>query len=128
MIPGVGDNRAATILAAFADAEQVAIAAKDLAVVVAHPDDETIGCGVLLARLRGARLILVSDGAPRNLVDARAHGFATRARYAQARLAELHQALAMAGQSADFLIPVGVADQEVAWQLVATTQALLRLF
>ena len=65
MIPGVGDNRAATILAAFADAEQVAIAAKDLAVVVAHPDDETIGCGVLLARLRGARLILVSDGAPR---------------------------------------------------------------
>ncbi len=35
-------------------------------VVVAHPDDETIGAGALLARLRDVRVVHVTDGAPRD--------------------------------------------------------------
>jgi hypothetical protein len=42
-----------------------------MAFVVAHPDDETIGCGAPLSRPRGVRVIVVTDGAPRDLKDAR---------------------------------------------------------
>jgi LmbE family N-acetylglucosaminyl deacetylase len=38
--------------------------AKRLLVFVAHPDDETIGCGVLLQRLPSALVVFAVDGAP----------------------------------------------------------------
>jgi N-acetylglucosamine malate deacetylase 2 len=41
-----------------------------VAVVVAHPDDETIGCGAILRRLPLVRLVHVTDGAPRDMIDA----------------------------------------------------------
>src|SRR4051812_11232063 len=64
-----------------------------MAVVVAHPDDETIGVGALLALFRRLLLIHVTDGAPRNLHDAQATGFATCGDYAAARRRELVSAL-----------------------------------
>src|SRR5437764_14240477 len=62
-------------------------------IVVAHPDDETVGMGAQLRRLGDALLLQVTDGAPRDGRDAAARGFASTADYAVARRAELHAAL-----------------------------------
>lgn len=67
--------------------------AERIAIVVAHPDDETLWTGALLDRLDDAILIHVTDGAPADMDDARRLGFATREEYAGARGAELDAAL-----------------------------------
>ena len=64
-----------------------------VAVVVAHPDDETIGLGAQLGRFDDALLVHVTDGTPRDGEDARNYGFAGVADYAAARAAELCAAL-----------------------------------
>ena len=71
-----------------------------VAVVVAHPDDETIGLGPFLHLFRHLTLIHVTDGAPRDLRDVRAAGFDTCAAYAAARAGELRAALQVGGCSA----------------------------
>ena len=69
--------------------------------MVAHPDDEVIGASALLMRVPELRLLHVTDGAPRDLRDAQAAGFAGWQDYAQARGHELAAALALAGIAAD---------------------------
>ncbi|MDF2780993.1 MAG: LmbE family protein, partial [Geminicoccaceae bacterium] len=54
-------------------------------IVAAHPDDEVIGASTLLMRIPELRLLHVTDGAPRDLRDAQAAGFAGWQDYAQAR-------------------------------------------
>lgn len=98
------------------------------AVVVAHPDDETIGLGGRLPHLRGAVLIHVTDGAPRDLRDARAAGFATREQYAQARREELRQALAVAGIEMCQERMLDFIDQEASLDLVALAERLADIF
>ncbi|HEY0441283.1 MAG TPA: PIG-L family deacetylase [Xanthobacteraceae bacterium] len=104
------------------------IPAAHVAVVVAHPDDETIGCGALLARLGGASVIVVTDGAPRNLHDARAHGFASAQAYAAARSRELQQALALAAVPEDRLVCLDIPDQQAAHRLSEITAQLIDVF
>jgi LmbE family N-acetylglucosaminyl deacetylase len=70
---------------------------RPIAVVGAHPDDETLGIGSRFAAIRRLRLIQVTDGAPRDLIDAKRHGFADRQGYAAAREAEVQCALGMLG-------------------------------
>src|SRR4051794_11208733 len=77
-------DRAPAVLQALGDPRQRRLEAFDIAVIVAHPDDETISCGAQLGRLQGVTLIVVSDGAPRNLIDAHAHGFSAAEEYALA--------------------------------------------
>lgn len=66
-------------------------------VLVAHPDDEAAGCGVLLQRMREPVVVFCTDGAPRDEYFWRRHG--SRAAYAQLRCAEARAALAHAGAS-----------------------------
>lgn len=68
--------------------------ADPVAVVVAHPDDETLWAGSALRRFRDLTLIHLTDGAPQDMADARRLGFTTRAGYAAARAGELDRALA----------------------------------
>jgi LmbE family N-acetylglucosaminyl deacetylase len=85
--------------------------------VFAHPDDETVGMGAVLAGLRDAWFLCVTDGAPRDLADAQRAGCTTRLAYAMRRRAELEAALAAAGHSRDRLEVLNVVDQEAALAL-----------
>ena len=106
--------------------EQKAIESKVM-IVVAHPDDETIGLGAQLCRFRDALLVQVTDGAPRDGRDANAHGYSSTAEYAAARRAELTAALE-AGQACGVRTEiVGISDQEVCFDLVELTGRLLGL-
>lgn len=80
--------------------------------IAAHPDDEILGLGGQLADIPDLTLIQVTDGAPRDLSDARRAGFATRRAYAQARALELDRALAAAEVLAARRRTLGVTDQE----------------
>jgi glycosyltransferase involved in cell wall biosynthesis len=101
-----------------------------LLAVVAHPDDETVGAGILLSCHPDAWILHLTDGAPR---DRRfiARGFTgTREEYAAVRRRELEAAMALIGIGPDRLLRLdGVADQEAALalsRLAAEIAALCR--
>lgn len=85
-----------------------------VALVVAHPDDETLAVGGSLHLFRRLLLIHVTDGAPRLLDDAAREGFDSSASYAAARAAELDAALALVRSETGRKITrltLGVSDQ-----------------
>jgi len=97
-------------------------------VVVAHPDDETIGLGGHLADFADLTIVHVTDGAPRDMQDARAHGFAKRSAYARARRRELTAAVAEARIDPSALLCLGIVDQEASLCLAALSRRLAALF
>lgn len=99
------------------------IDAHGIAVIVAHPDDETIGCGALLSHLEHVVLVVVTDGAPRDLNDARAAGFEDAASYAARRRRELASALDIAGCKPR-LVTLAFPDQRAAHSLSALTHRI----
>jgi N-acetylglucosamine malate deacetylase 2 len=102
--------------------------AQQVSVVIAHPDDETIGCGALLTRTSAVPVILLTDGAPRNLGDAARLGFASAADYAQARRAELRKVLEIAEIPDNRLIALGLADQTAADRMADLARRLADVF
>jgi LmbE family N-acetylglucosaminyl deacetylase len=64
-------------------------------VLVAHPDDEAAGCGVLLQRMRDPVVLFATDGAPRD--DYFWRQFGSRRAYAEIRCREACDALAIIG-------------------------------
>jgi LmbE family N-acetylglucosaminyl deacetylase len=103
-------------------------AGDELIIVVAHPDDETIGIGGHLAALSHTTIIHVTDGAPRDLRDAKMAGFARSEDYAEARREELAAAMGIAGIGVDQLFCLGISDQEAARNLVPLTFQLAGFF
>ena len=98
-----------------------------VALVVAHPDDETLAAGGSLHLFRRLLLIHVTDGAPRGLGDAAREGFAGAAQYAAARARELDAALALSG-GCQVRVMLGVPDQEATASVPAITARLRELF
>ncbi|WP_448203263.1 PIG-L deacetylase family protein [Azospirillum sp. sgz302134] len=94
-------------------------------VVVAHPDDETIGAGAQLGRFAAIRILHTTDGAPRTGLDAEAAGCASAADYAALRRTELERALAVAGLAEDRLDGLGFADQDASFHLAALTRLVM---
>lgn len=80
--------------------------------VVAHPDDEALGAGGLLSRLADARIVIVTDGAPKDGAAARSAGFDGNDAYRQARVEETEAALALIGRSDVPVSRLGVSDQQ----------------
>jgi LmbE family N-acetylglucosaminyl deacetylase len=95
--------------------------------VVAHPDDETIGMGAQLCRFHDPLLIQLTDGAPRDGHDAAAYGYATIADYAAARRIELAAALEIGGARGVITKFIGLTDQEACFNLVELTGRLAEL-
>lgn len=96
-------------------------------VIVAHPDDETLGLAGRLPYLSDITIVHVTDGSPHNLDDARAAGFGTREEYAKARRRELVAALSLAGISLERTREIGLVDQEASQHLPELTWTLVSL-
>jgi len=99
-------------------------------VVLAHPDDEVLAMGGRLERMKASRLVCVTDGAPVDGGDARAHGFGSLEAYRAARREELRAALRLGGvpeECAGELLVDGrvLSDQTAALHLVELTRAVL---
>lgn len=119
---------AQTFLDALVSRNDPLPAVSRLAMVFAHPDDETIAIGAQLHRLGDAALIVVTDGAPRDLVDARRHGFADATSYARARRLELNNALHTAGCGRMRVIALDIPDQKAAFAMAEVAHWLTRIF
>ena len=86
-------------------------------VIAAHPDDETIGAGILMSRTPGVQIVHVTEGSPRNLSDAFASGFSTKEAYAKARQKETVKALDKAGIREDAITNLCFVDQQVSFHM-----------
>jgi LmbE family N-acetylglucosaminyl deacetylase len=104
------------------------LAGRRVAIVAAHPDDETIGAGAYLAHLSQAIFIHVTDGAPRDMRDASANGFERREDYAAARRGEFRDALEAGGITPIEALTLDNVDQEASLHLPAIARDLSRIF
>jgi LmbE family N-acetylglucosaminyl deacetylase len=95
-----------------------------LLIVAAHADDEVIGIGGQLDRLAGVSLVHITDGAPRNLRDARTAGFDRWESYAAARREELLAALSLADIDATRADQLDIPDQETSFRLVELARTM----
>lgn len=96
-----------------------------MVILAAHPDDEAIGLGAALGRLRDALLVHVTDGAPRDGRDMKEYGFSSLAEYAAARQRELSAALAAGGAGRLRRARLGRRDGE-AWRDLADLARQIR--
>lgn len=89
-----------------------------IVLIAAHPDDETIGAGILLRRKQHIQVVHVTDGSPLDSGDAIAAGFRTREEYAEARRRETVEAFAVAGIREDAITSLHFTDQQLSFHLM----------
>jgi LmbE family N-acetylglucosaminyl deacetylase len=94
--------------------------------IAAHPDDETIGAGGWLARVRDVNVIHVTDGAPR---DARLRPCPelSREEYAKLRREEMGRALEVAGMAPWRASCLGAVDLEAIDMVARLAPELTRI-
>jgi LmbE family N-acetylglucosaminyl deacetylase len=100
---------------------------RPILLVAAHPDDETIGAGALLARAGTATIVHLTDGTPRDRRFWPAGLQVAPEEYAALRRAELAEALRRGGVRDARLVALGAPDQEAAQQLPRLSTALARV-
>jgi N-acetylglucosamine malate deacetylase 2 len=87
-------------------------------IVVAHPDDETLGAGALLARLDHAFVVHLADGAP---------AAPERQAYADRRRREVLAALAIAHIPESQTRSLGLVDQQAVYSLAWAAREIAAL-
>jgi LmbE family N-acetylglucosaminyl deacetylase len=95
-----------------------------IALVAAHPDDETIGAGGHLPLMPGIILLTVTDGSPVKATDMRGAGCASRMEYATLRRREMVAAVALAGVAEAQLQCFGIGDQQVSLEMAGLAYRL----
>lgn len=98
-----------------------------LLVIVAHPDDEALGAGALLARYPDAMIAHLTDGGGMDDVSAQARGFANRGEYAAARRAEVVAALTLIGIPSERVRCLGIPDGDAGRRLVECCHRIMGL-
>jgi LmbE family N-acetylglucosaminyl deacetylase len=93
-----------------------------VAVVVAHPDDETIGMGGRISSLDALTLVHATNGAPRDPLQRK--GFNTEESYSSARFLELDQALRIIGANPVARVRYDYPDGELAFKLIELIERL----
>src|SRR5205085_2572664 len=92
-------------------------------VLVAHPDDEALGCGILLQRNPNATVVIATDGAPQDSFFWKRYG--SREFYARMRRLEAEKSLKTAGiHDCNFF---GIRDQQLFRNLPQTLTYLREL-
>jgi LmbE family N-acetylglucosaminyl deacetylase len=127
IVTQAGDAAAALIAALAAPEAQAPTTLPRTRVVGAPPDDETAFAGFRLPRLAGAQFVCVTNGSPRDGVDAARYNL-TPDEYAHARARELQEVLGSCGIPADHIRILGYTDQEAALHLAEITRLLAALF
>ena len=103
------------------------LAAQPTLIVVAHPDDETIGTGLLLTRLPSASVVIVTDGVPSDGLAARAAGFRDNRSYRLARSRETAEALSLTGRSDIPVVHLNISDQRAIYHIKGIVLRLMPL-
>jgi N-acetylglucosamine malate deacetylase 2 len=93
-------------------------------VIVAHPADEVVGAGCLISKLDDVTVLHVTDGAPRDMHDAKAAGFDARSDYARARKEECLAALAIANVPEARVVDLEITDHHASACLTDLTKKI----